>query len=74
MIFMSLQLETRELKKNRQSIIIVASLIDNTPNIAGLVRTSEIFNVEAVCSLLLSIILCFSFSFLFFSSNFLLVN
>ena len=62
MIFMSLQLETRELKKNRQSIIIVASLIDNTPNIAGLVRTSEIFNVEAVC--------IYSPSFYFLSASF----
>jgi tRNA G18 (ribose-2'-O)-methylase SpoU len=34
--------------KEKQSLIIVASLLTNTPNIAGLVRTSEIFNLECL--------------------------
>jgi len=32
--------------KKRQPIIIVGTLLDNTPNIAGLTRTAEIFNVS----------------------------
>ncbi|KAM9953052.1 hypothetical protein ACTFIR_008110 [Dictyostelium discoideum] len=35
-------------KKSRQSIIVCGTLIENTPNIAGLIRTCEIFNVEEV--------------------------
>uniref|UniRef100_A0A6B2KYZ1 tRNA/rRNA methyltransferase SpoU type domain-containing protein n=1 Tax=Arcella intermedia TaxID=1963864 RepID=A0A6B2KYZ1_9EUKA len=34
--------------KPRQPLIVVASLLDNTPNIAGLVRTGEIFNVSEI--------------------------
>lgn len=32
--------------EEKQSLIIVASLLTNTPNIAGLVRTAEIFNLD----------------------------
>ncbi|KAF2070000.1 hypothetical protein CYY_008683 [Polysphondylium violaceum] len=32
----------------RQSMIIVGTFIENTPNLAGLIRTCEIFNVEQV--------------------------
>jgi hypothetical protein len=32
------------LEKDRQQLIIVATLLDKVPNIAGLVRTGEIFN------------------------------
>ncbi|KYQ93556.1 tRNA/rRNA methyltransferase SpoU family protein [Tieghemostelium lacteum] len=32
----------------RQSMIVVGSLIENTPNLAGLIRTCEIFNIEQV--------------------------
>jgi len=32
--------------KQRQSIIVVGSLLDNVPNIAGLARTCEIFKVQ----------------------------
>jgi len=37
-----INLKTRE----RQSLAIVATLVDNVPNLAGLVRTSEIFCIE----------------------------
>ncbi|KAM9955878.1 hypothetical protein ACTFIW_002084 [Dictyostelium discoideum] len=46
-----LDLETRDelvVKKARQSIIIVASFIDKIPNLAGLARTCEIFNIECL--------------------------
>ncbi|EFA86070.1 tRNA/rRNA methyltransferase SpoU family protein [Heterostelium album PN500] len=32
----------------RQQMIIVGTFIENTPNVAGLIRTSEIFNAEEV--------------------------
>ncbi|EGC36841.1 hypothetical protein DICPUDRAFT_14626, partial [Dictyostelium purpureum] len=35
-------------KNKRQSMIIVGTFIENTPNLAGLIRTCEIFNVEEV--------------------------
>jgi len=35
-------------RNSRQKLVVVASLVDNTPNIAGLIRTCEIFNVEEV--------------------------
>lgn len=57
------------MKKQRQSIIVVASLIDNTPNIAGLVRTCEIFNVEAVSLINIALI-----TFLFIINRLLLVT
>lgn len=40
--------ETYLAKKSRQSIIIVATFIDKIPNLAGLIRTSEIFNIEGI--------------------------
>lgn len=33
-------------KRRRNSLIVVASLIDRIPNLAGLCRTCEIFNAE----------------------------
>eukprot|EP01132_Coremiostelium_polycephalum_P009882 gene9882-12124_t len=44
------EFDTREkLKtKSRQQIIIVATFVDLVPNLAGLARTSEIFNVECL--------------------------
>jgi tRNA guanosine-2'-O-methyltransferase len=35
-------------QKKRHEIIMVASLIDKIPNLAGLSRSSEIFNVTAL--------------------------
>jgi tRNA G18 (ribose-2'-O)-methylase SpoU len=35
------------LKKSRRSIIIVGTFLDNTPNVAGLARTAEIFNAKS---------------------------
>jgi len=35
--------------KRRLPLIVIASLIDKTPNLAGLCRTCEVFNCEAVC-------------------------
>jgi len=48
-VFFSLLNETK-LSKNRKrrKLIVVASLIDKTPNLAGLARTCEIFNAEAL--------------------------
>eukprot|EP01133_Synstelium_polycarpum_P001010 gene1010-1147_t len=42
--------ETRStvMSRVRQNIIIVATFVDKIPNIAGLARTSEIFNVESL--------------------------
>lgn len=36
-------------RRLRAPLIVVASLIDKTPNLAGLCRTCEIFNCEALC-------------------------
>jgi len=33
----------------RQPLVVVASLVDKTPNLAGLCRTSEVFCCEALC-------------------------
>ena len=35
-------------KSDRQQLIVVASLIDKTPNLAGLARTCEIFNASTL--------------------------
>jgi len=35
------------LKKSRRSLIIVGTFLDNTPNVAGLARTAEIFNAKS---------------------------
>jgi tRNA guanosine-2'-O-methyltransferase len=35
--------------RKRQEVIVVASLIDRIPNLAGLSRTCEIFNLEKLC-------------------------
>ncbi|EGG14322.1 tRNA/rRNA methyltransferase SpoU family protein [Cavenderia fasciculata] len=35
-------------KNQRQEMIVVATFVENTPNIAGLIRTCEIFNVTEV--------------------------
>jgi tRNA G18 (ribose-2'-O)-methylase SpoU len=34
------------LKKSRRSLILVGTFLDNTPNVAGLARTAEIFNAK----------------------------
>lgn len=34
--------------RKRQSLILVATLIDKIPNLAGMARTSEIFNIESL--------------------------
>jgi len=33
----------------RMPLVLIASLVDKTPNLAGLCRTSEVFNCEALC-------------------------
>ncbi|EGC34723.1 hypothetical protein DICPUDRAFT_153035 [Dictyostelium purpureum] len=45
-----LEYESRSeiMTKSRQSVILVASFVDKIPNLAGLVRTSEIFNIECL--------------------------
>eukprot|EP00443_Scrippsiella_acuminata_P112122 CAMPEP_0115624218 /NCGR_PEP_ID=MMETSP0272-20121206/27184_1 /TAXON_ID=71861 /ORGANISM="Scrippsiella trochoidea, Strain CCMP3099" /LENGTH=1728 /DNA_ID=CAMNT_0003060473 /DNA_START=83 /DNA_END=5266 /DNA_ORIENTATION=+ len=35
--------------RRRMPLIIIASLVDKTPNLAGLCRTCEVFNCEALC-------------------------
>lgn len=35
------------LKKSRRSLILVGTFLDNTPNVAGLARTAEIFNAKS---------------------------
>lgn len=40
----------------KQSIIIVASLLDRVPNLAGLTRTCEIFRAEALVLADLSVV------------------
>lgn len=36
-------------QRRRLPLVMVASLVDKTPNLAGLCRTCEVFNCEAVC-------------------------
>lgn len=43
-------------RKVKQSIIIVASLLDRVPNLAGLTRTCEIFKAEALVLADLSVV------------------
>merc|ERR1711870_86082 len=33
----------------RSPLVLVASLVDKTPNLAGLCRTSEVFHIESLC-------------------------
>jgi len=47
-IFVDERTRTNVRARKRQSIILVASLIDKIPNLAGMARTSEIFNIEAL--------------------------
>lgn len=35
--------------RTREPLIVIASLIDKAPNLAGLCRTAEIFNCQSVC-------------------------
>ncbi|XP_078440236.1 tRNA/rRNA methyltransferase (SpoU) family protein [Wolffia australiana] len=49
-------LETTQLKISQQSIILVASLIDRIPNLAGLARTCEIFRASALAIADLSVL------------------
>ena len=41
-------MEARAEQKTKQSIVVVASLLDRVPNLAGLTRTCEIFGAEAL--------------------------
>lgn len=36
-------------QRKRMPLVVIASLIDKTPNLAGLCRTCEVFNCEALC-------------------------
>ncbi|CAD7964713.1 unnamed protein product [Amoebophrya sp. A120] len=47
-LFFAQQLAGAKKKQTRSKLIVVASLIDKAPNLAGLARTCEIFNAEAL--------------------------
>lgn len=42
------ELKAKQIKRKRKDIILVASLIEKVPNLGGLCRTCEIFNVSAL--------------------------
>lgn len=44
------------LKKSRRSLILVGTFLDNTPNVAGLARTAEIFNAKSKSNIHLAIL------------------
>ncbi|CAA7028188.1 unnamed protein product [Microthlaspi erraticum] len=44
----SRSMEVERLKSDRQSLILVASLLDRIPNLAGLARTCEIFKASGL--------------------------
>jgi tRNA G18 (ribose-2'-O)-methylase SpoU len=44
----SRSMEVERLKSGRQSLILVASLVDRIPNLAGLARTCEVFKASSL--------------------------
>jgi len=45
----SRSMEVERLKSGRQSLILVASLVDRIPNLAGLARTCEVLLLFSFC-------------------------
>lgn len=52
----SRSMEVERLKSGRQSLILVASLLDRIPNLAGLARTCEVYLLHLFSLLTISAI------------------